>query len=97
MYKEGSRTVKSNDAFEGYTIDLIKSVAEVLGMRCTNKISSKLNDNNIRLSSQVRVSSFKIFTGFNYTFKWVDDENYGKRNQETGEWNGMIGELLSQV
>ena len=33
MYKEGSRTVKSNDAFEGYTIDLIKSVAEVLGMR----------------------------------------------------------------
>ena len=27
----------------------------------------------------------------------MDDENYGKRNQETGEWNGMIGELLSQV
>ena len=41
--------------------------------------------------------NYSIFVEFNYTFKWVDDENYGKRNQETGEWNGMIGELLSQV
>ena len=40
---------------------------------------------------------YSFFVEFNYTFKWVDDENYGKRNQETGEWNGMIGELLSQV
>ena len=51
MYKEGSRTVKSNDAFEGYTIDLIKSVAEVLGMLCINQNFSKINNNhNIRLS-----------------------------------------------
>ena len=41
--------------------------------------------------------NYSFFVEFNYTFKWVDDENYGKRNQETGEWNGMIGELLSQV
>ena len=34
---------------------------------------------------------------FNYTFKWVDDHKYGKRDQETGEWNGMMGELLAQV
>ena len=34
---------------------------------------------------------------FNYTFKWVDDQKYGKRNKETGEWNGMMGELLAQV
>jgi hypothetical protein len=27
----------------------------------------------------------------------VDDQKYGKRNQETGEWNGMMGELLAQV
>ena len=25
------------------------------------------------------------------------DEKYGKKNQETGEWNGMMGELLAQV
>ena len=40
---------------------------------------------------------FTFFLGFNYTFKWVDDHKYGKRNQETGEWNGMMGELLAQV
>ena len=34
---------------------------------------------------------------FNYTFKIVADEKYGKKNQETGEWNGMMGELLAQV
>ena len=38
-----------------------------------------------------------IISEFNYSFKWVDDENYGKRNKESGEWNGMMGELLSQV
>ena len=27
----------------------------------------------------------------------MDDQKYGKRNQETGEWNGMMGELLAQV
>jgi len=34
---------------------------------------------------------------FNYTFKWVDDGAYGYHNKETGEWNGLMGELLSQV
>ena len=38
-----------------------------------------------------------FFSEFNYSFKWVDDQKYGKRNQETGEWNGMMGELLAQV
>ena len=33
---------------------------------------------------------------FNYTFKWVDDGAYGYK-KETGEWNGLMGELLSQV
>ena len=36
-------------------------------------------------------------TEFNYTFKWVDDSKYGARDKETGEWNGMMGELLAQV
>ena len=38
-----------------------------------------------------------LLSEFNYSFKWVDDQKYGKRNQETGEWNGMMGELLAQV
>ena len=38
-----------------------------------------------------------IFLEFNYTFKWVDDGAYGYHNKETGEWNGLMGELLSQV
>ena len=38
-----------------------------------------------------------IFAEFNYTFKWVDDSKYGARDKETGEWNGMMGELLAQV
>ena len=38
-----------------------------------------------------------LVSEFNYTFKIVADEKYGKKNQETGEWNGMMGELLAQV
>ena len=40
---------------------------------------------------------FEFFPEFNYSFKWVDDQKYGKREKETGEWNGMMGELLAQV
>ena len=35
--------------------------------------------------------------GFHYIFNLVDDGRYGNRNQETGEWNGMIRELLDGV
>ena len=28
--------------------------------------------------------------------KWVDDGAYGFMNKETGEWNGLMGELLAQ-
>lgn len=30
MHNTGARSVKGNDAFEGYAVDLIKHVAEVL-------------------------------------------------------------------
>ena len=36
------------------------------------------------------------FTEFNFTLKWVDDGAYGFMNKETGEWNGLMGELLAQ-
>ena len=34
---------------------------------------------------------------FNFTFKWVDDGNYGSKKEDTNEWNGMIGELRDGV
>ena len=34
---------------------------------------------------------------FNFTFKWVDDGNYGSKKEESNEWNGMIGELMDGV
>ena len=27
----------------------------------------------------------------------MDDGKYGYKDEETGEWNGLMGELLSQV
>ena len=34
---------------------------------------------------------------FNFTFKWVDDGNYGSKKEDSNEWNGMIGELMDGV
>jgi glutamate receptor, ionotropic, invertebrate len=31
--------------------------------------------------------------GFEFEFKLQEDKNYGKYDNETGEWNGMLGEL----
>ncbi len=41
--------------------------------------------------------SFMCVPEFNYTFKWVDDGAYGFKNKDSGEWNGLMGELLAQV
>ena len=35
--------------------------------------------------------------GFNYTFQIEQSGSYGSKNKETGEWNGMIRELLDHV
>ena len=43
------------------------------------------------------ISEIAAILKFNYTFKWVDDGAYGYKNKDTGEWNGLMGELLSQV
>lgn len=35
--------------------------------------------------------------GFNYKFKTVADEKYGKVDSITGQWDGMIGEVARGV
>ena len=35
--------------------------------------------------------------GFKYEIVMVPDDKYGTNNKETGEWNGMVGELLYKV
>jgi len=32
--------------------------------------------------------------GFNFTFQLQEDKKYGNKDKETGEWNGMIRELM---
>ncbi|KAK7026645.1 hypothetical protein SK128_015457 [Halocaridina rubra] len=63
---------------------------------------SMLKDSSERLQGNDRFEGFCIdlideiakIRGFNYTFKEVDDGNYGSRNRETGEWDGIVRELL---
>ena len=62
---ESAKKLVGNDAFEGYAVDLISEIANVLK--------------------------------FNFTFKWVDDGNYGSKKEDSNEWNGMIGELRDGV
>ena len=35
--------------------------------------------------------------GFTYELYEVHDGNFGAKNQETGEWNGMVGEIIAGV
>ena len=45
MHNKGARSMKGNDAFEGYAVDLIKEVAKILSEQNTNTIViRKLND-----------------------------------------------------
>ena len=65
MLKESAESLTGNDQYEGFCIDLLNEIAQILG--------------------------------FTYILRQAPNNGYGSRNQETGEWNGMIRELLEQV
>ena len=88
MYKDSSKRLTGNEVFEGFAVDLIHEVAQILSMILKKNLYCQFGILNCYLN---------FFPEFNYSFKWVDDQKYGKREKETGEWNGMMGELLAQV
>lgn len=64
-----------------------------------------LKDSSVKLNGNDRFEGFGIelidelskMLGFNYTFHIQEDGVYGSLNRQTGEWNGMIKELLEYV
>ncbi|XP_047500092.1 glutamate receptor ionotropic, kainate 2-like [Penaeus chinensis] len=60
MLRESSERLSGNDRFEGFCIDLLNEIAEIL----------------------------------KFNFVLIPIKAYGSRNATTGEWNGMIKELL---
>lgn len=61
-----------------------------------------LRETHLALSGNDRFEGFGIELiqklseklGFNYTFQLQEDGAYGSLNKETGEWNGMMKELM---
>ncbi|XP_026481358.1 glutamate receptor ionotropic, kainate 3-like [Ctenocephalides felis] len=61
-----------------------------------------LKDSSVKLNGNDRFEGFGIelidelskMLGFNYTFHIQEDGVYGSLNRQTGEWNGMMKELL---
>lgn len=54
-----------NDRYEGFAVDLLKEIADMLDFR--------------------------------YNIYLVNDGKFGSKDEKTGEWNGIIGELLAGV
>ncbi|RXG61714.1 Glutamate receptor ionotropic, kainate 2 [Armadillidium vulgare] len=64
MRKESVETLTGNDRYEGFCIDLLREISEILH--------------------------------FNYILVHVPANKYGNKDEITGEWNGMIKQLLDQ-
>lgn len=64
MYKKSDKELVGNDRFEGYCLDLLKELSNILG--------------------------------FTYEVRLVGDGKYGAQNDK-GEWNGMVRELIDHV
>lgn len=64
MLKKSDKALVGNDRFEGFCIDLLKELANILG--------------------------------FTYEIRLVPDGKYGSQD-EKGQWNGMIKELIEHV
>lgn len=65
MFKKSDKPLYGNDRFEGYCIDLLRELANILG--------------------------------FTYEVRLVEDGKYGSQDENTGQWNGMIKELMEHV
>ncbi|KAM7420048.1 hypothetical protein PAMA_014656 [Pampus argenteus] len=62
MFKKSDKPLYGNDRFEGYCIDLLRELANILG--------------------------------FTYEIRLVEDGKYGAQDENTGQWNGMVKELI---
>lgn len=70
-----------------------------------NKPYGMLKENVQTLQGNDQYEGFSIelieelsrMLGFNYTFKLQEDGSYGSLNKKTGEWNGMLRELMEGV
>ncbi|GAA6217462.1 glutamate receptor ionotropic, kainate 2 isoform X2 [Lates japonicus] len=62
MFKKSDKPLYGNDRFEGYCIDLLRELANILG--------------------------------FTYEVRLVEDGKYGAQDENTGQWNGMVKELM---
>lgn len=65
MFKKSDKPLYGNDRFEGYCIDLLRELANILG--------------------------------FTYEVRLVEDGRYGSQDENTGQWNGMVKELMDHV
>lgn len=64
MLKSDSN-LTGNDRFEGFCIDLLRTISELLG--------------------------------FNYDLYLVPDKKFGAENTSSGEWNGLVKEIIEKV
>uniref|UniRef100_A0A3Q2W1K6 Glutamate ionotropic receptor kainate type subunit 2 n=1 Tax=Haplochromis burtoni TaxID=8153 RepID=A0A3Q2W1K6_HAPBU len=62
MFKKSDKPLYGNDRFEGYCIDLLRELANILG--------------------------------FTFEVRLVEDGKYGVQDENTGQWNGMVKELM---
>ncbi|CAB1453804.1 unnamed protein product [Pleuronectes platessa] len=62
MFKKSDQPLSGNDRFEGYCIDLLRELANILG--------------------------------FTYEIRLVEDGKYGAQDENAGQWNGMVKELM---
>uniref|UniRef100_A0AAQ6IC90 Glutamate receptor n=1 Tax=Anabas testudineus TaxID=64144 RepID=A0AAQ6IC90_ANATE len=62
MFKKSDKPLYGNDRFEGYCIDLLRELANILG--------------------------------FTYEVRLVEDGKYGAQDENTGQWNGIVKELM---
>ena len=82
MLKEG---FEGNDAYDGFAIDLLK----VRNPHFTFK----------EPPTSVRVFFFQAisdYIGFRFRLYTVPDNLYGVENPETGEWNGIVRQLMDR-
>jgi ionotropic glutamate receptor len=84
--REG-RNWTGNDRFEGFSIELLKKIAEKVHFKYVLEGKRILNSN-----------ASTTLWHFSFSFKLVvQDQKYGVFDQETHEWNGVVRQLIDKV
>ncbi|XP_065349447.1 glutamate receptor ionotropic, kainate 2-like [Cloeon dipterum] len=84
---------EGSESLQNKTFVVMTALSDPYGMLKETSLKLNGNDRFEGFGTEL-IQEISMMLGFNYTFKLQDDGVYGSINKQTGQWNGMLREII---